>query len=153
MENENKKYQIDWSEIVKEGSTNGRPWKITSMTLKDEQGNITEKVSTFNPVMTGEFITGKIVKNEKGYLNFMNELKAPSFAQNKTKQMEKVMERKEESIKTFQTNKEESIKISSTMRDAVLLAIAEGSPTSETIQKWREWLWLNWDKVDQYPPF
>lgn len=72
----------------------------------------------------------------------------------KTAQIEKTMEKKEQSISKFQDNKEWSIKVSSTMRDAVLLSIAESKPTPQNIAKWREWLWNNWDVADdQYPPF
>lgn len=70
------------------------------------------------------------------------------------------MQKKDESIAKFQGNKEESIKISSTMRDAVLLAIAEfdkelhpASRLEERIKYYREWLWKEWEGHKDYPPF
>lgn len=151
-------YKVEWSEVKKEGNTNGRAWKITEMTLKDEQGVITEKVSTFDSVMTGAEIEGSVVKNDKGYLTF-KKLEAPNFVKEnrsafKQKVIDETMQRKEQSIGKFQDSKEWSIKVSSTMRDAVLLAIAEQNPTKENVLKWREWLWNNFDvETDQFPPF
>ena len=77
----------------------------------------------------------------------------------KNAQTEKLMEKKEQSISKFQDNKEQSIKIASTMNKAVELAIAEfANPKSldtleELIEKWRAWLWSNWDKHNDYAPF
>ena len=72
----------------------------------------------------------------------------------------KAMQDKKESIKEFQGNKEESIKISATMRDAVLLTVAEkgdgvmgAADMAEAILRWRKWLWTHWDDTEQYPPF
>lgn len=147
---ENKKFTIRWCEVTKKGETNGRKWQITKMTLADEQGVETEGVSTFESVMNGGTIEGKIVKDEsKGYLNFVKKLEAPAFIKGNSAYKEKVinesMARKESSIGRFQDNKEWSIKVSSTMRDAVQLAIAEQDPTPDNILKWRKWLWNNWD--------
>lgn len=152
------KYKIDLCEVKKEGSTNGRNWKITEMTLTDEAGVKTEKVSTFNSVTLGQELDGEIKTNDKGYLNFIAKLDPPAFMKQqnatafKTQQMEKVMARKEESIGKFQDTKDWSIKTSSTMRDAVLLTIAEKGdiPTSDEelgqmVVKWRKFLWNHFD--------
>lgn len=146
------KYKIEFCVQKKTGNTNGKDWAITEMSLLDEQGVLHENISTFDSVMMGGTLEGEIVTNDKGYKNFKT-AKAVAGANFKTAQIEKTMERKEQSIGKFQDNKELSIKISSTMRDAVLLAIAEGKPDITTIQKWREWLWNNFEKVDDYPPF
>jgi hypothetical protein len=146
-----KKYKIDWCEVKKTGNTNGREWKITEMTLTDEEGKKTDKVSTLENVAPGLELEGKIVTNDKGYLNFVKKLEAPEFVKKagnsayKEKLMNETMARKETSITKFQDNKEWSIKISSTMRDAVLLSIAEQNPTADRILAWRRWLWNNWD--------
>lgn len=152
------KYKIDVCEVKKEGSTNGRNWKITEMTLIDEAGIKTEKVSTFNSVIIGQELEGEIKTNDKGYLNFIAKLEAPAFMKQqsntafKTAQMEKVMDRKEQSIGKFQDTKDWSIKTSSTMRDAVLLTIAEKGdiPMSDEelgkmVVKWRRFLWNHFD--------
>lgn len=149
------KYQITWSEVKKQGETNGKPWSISSMTLKDESGKITDKVDTFDTIVTGAFIEGEIETGKYG-LNFKKSAtpKQVAGANFKTAQIEKTMERKEKSISGFQDNKERSIKVSSTLRDAVTLAVAEGKPTPENILKWRTWLLNNWD-IDptDTPPF
>lgn len=96
------KYTIEWSEVKKEGETNGRPWKITEMTLKDEKGNTIEKVSTFDSVVTGGTIEGEVTKNDKGYLNF----KAASAKKPNTGYKEKVineaMDKKNQNIQAAQ---------------------------------------------------
>ena len=149
-----KKYIIKESEVTKNGSTNGRAWQITKMTLIDETGVETEGVSTFNTVKTGETIEGKIVTNEKGYLNFVAKEtpKQVAGANFKSAQIEKTMERKEQSIGKFQDIKELSIKTSSTMRDAVILTVAErgeipmsDEELSKMVIKWRKWLWNHFD--------
>jgi hypothetical protein len=156
-------YKINWAEVKRKGNTNGRDWAITEMSLEDKDGNITEKVSTFDSVMPGQEIEGSIEKNDKGYLNF-KKLEAPNFIKEnrsnfKTQQMEKIIERKEQGIAKIQDNKDWSIKVSSTMRDAVLLAIEYhrnhfDEDLKDLVLKWREWLWNNWDvEADQYPPF
>ena len=76
-------------------------------------------------------------------------------------QIEKAQATKQTYIRESQDAKFESIKVSSTMRDAVLCAIAEYqkktndlSSLEELILKWREWLWNNFDvESDKYPPF
>lgn len=144
-----KKYEIISVEIKKEGKTNGRPWKITEMNLKDEQGVVTDKVSTFDNVMAGSVIEGKIVTNDKGYLSFQTK-KAEAKANFKTAQTEKLMERKETSIGKFQDSKEWSIKLASSMGKAIDLALAEEKEMNDesrklSIKKWREWILNNWE--------
>lgn len=146
-------YTIEWCEVKKTGKTNGREWKITEMTLVDQQGVKTTNVSTFDPVMNGQIIDGEITQGKYG-LEFKAKKEETPKSAYKAQVIEKTMERKETSIKNFQDNKEWSIKVSSTMRMAVDLAIAENQPEAERIKAWREWLWNHWDvETDQYPPF
>lgn len=159
MENDIKNFTIKWCNVAKKGNTNGRDWTITSMTLIDEQGNETPDVSTFTSVMNGGTLEGRIVKNDKGYLNFVPKLEAPEFIKKgnsnfKTQQIEKSMERKETSINKFQDNKEWSIKVASSMNKAIDLTIAEmkgelskmdSGDVAEMILKWRKWILNNWD--------
>ena len=91
-------------------------------------------------------------KNSKWSLYPPEDRKTPTGARrpSQSANIERVMEKKEQSIGKFQDNKELSIKISSTMRDAVLLAIEErrGDPDSESLGNliitWRKWLWTHW---------
>ena len=155
------KYTISWCEVKKTGETNGREWKITEMTLKDEAGNEHEKVSTFDAVMSGQTIDGDISINDKGYKNFKTapSPKAVAGANFKAKQIEETMQRKETSIGKFQDNKEWSIMVTSSMNKAIELAIAEygnglaytyGETLGENIKGWRNWIITNWevDKTD-----
>lgn len=97
-----KQYSIVWAEVKKEGETNGRPWKITEMTLKDAEGVETEKVSTFDAVNNGETVEGEIIKNDKGYLNFKK-------LSDKKPNMDRLIEKKQTGIIEAQGRKEESI--------------------------------------------
>lgn len=118
------------------------------------------KVSAWN----GEYdnkdeIECELEKNDKGYWKIVTP-KKQAGANFKAMQVEKTMERKENSISKFQDNKEWSIKVASTMNKAVELAIAEIkdiktlNTLEQDILKWREWLWRNWDvDENQYPPF
>lgn len=143
-------YTVKWSELKTGRSGN----KYTEMQLEDSEGNITDKVTTFDPVMTGGTIEGAIVKNDKGYLNF-KKLEAPDFIKKgnpnyKTQQIEKAMDKKNESISHFQDKKEESIALAGAQRDAVLIVTTmmtqypKGTiPDIEDIQndiiEWRNW--------------
>lgn len=139
------KYTITWCETKKEGEKNGKPWKITSLTLKDEHGNTIDKVDTFDPVMNGETVEGEITESQYGK-NFKKMTpKAVAGANFKTQQMEKVIERKEQSITKFQDSKEQSIKLASSMSGAINLAIAEQNPSPENVIKWRKWILNSWD--------
>lgn len=75
----------------------------------------------------------------------------------------KNMERKEQGIEKAQNNKEHGIKTAGTMGGATNLAIAEfnsytnGSATRPSleflVEKWRKYLWDNWDMDNDQPPF
>lgn len=143
------KFKIESSEVIKKGNTNGKDWAMTKMTLIDEQGVKTEGVTTFDTVVTGAEINGEIAQNGQ-YLNF-KQAKAVASANFKQAQVEKSMERKEQSIARFQDDKEFSIMVSSTMRDAVQLAVAEYTINKASfdnldacVLKWRKWLIDNW---------
>lgn len=156
------RYEILWCEVKKAGETNGRPWKITNMSLKDEAGNTIDDVSTFDVVTPGITIEGTIEMKGQ-YKNFKS---APSGSKSgfKGNQMA-VVKKTQEGVKVAQQNKDLSIKMSSTMRMAVDLAIASkpiypadsgivmAEISTEEIKKWRKWLWLEWDKNDtDFPP-
>lgn len=152
------KYTVEWCETIKEGEKEGRKWKMTKMSLKDEQGVVTTEVTTFDSVTLGGTVEGSIVQNGQ-YLNFKKALEKPNFMKHKEAQIEKNIERKEQSISRFQDDKEWSIMVSSTMRDAVSLAVAQNAGNFEgitreelasSVLKWREWLLNNWnvDKTD-----
>lgn len=140
--------------------------------LLDESGTEIKEVSInktskkgdlfphFDELMSGGTVEGEpwISGAGKNYLFPPKvKLEKPEFMKAKTQQIEKTMARKEESIGRFQDNKEIIIKISSTMRDATLLAVAEmqhTSPSSHSdiellVLKWRKWLWDNYDMTTE----
>lgn len=96
-----KKYKINWCEVKRTGNTNGRAWSITEMTLVDEQGNETTNVSTFDNVSPGQELEGQIVKNDKGYLNFVKKQVESVRKPN----MDRLMDKKASQIGEFQQNK------------------------------------------------
>lgn len=143
----------------------GAPYK--KVDVKKADGTEVQGVSAFSfkfpaleTLIVGAEIQGAIVI-DGNYKNLVGAIDKPkgnlAF---KTAQIEKVMDRKEQSIGRFQDDKEWSIMISSTMRDAVSLAIAEIkdiktlNTLEQDILKWRQWLIENWsvDKTDK-PPF
>lgn len=148
--------------IYKLSNKNEKTWndkKYTEAELTDTNGELF-KVSAwageFNDKDTWE---GELVKNDKGYWKLVSP-KAVAGSNFKAQQVEKTMERKEKSIAGFQDNKEWSIMVSSTMRDAVQLAVAEYTINKqnldrldECVLKWRSWLIENWDveKTDKSP--
>lgn len=103
-------------------------------------------------------IDGELSKNEKGYWK-LSSPKQAAGANFKAIQTEKLMDKKADSIATAQHNKENGIRIASSMNGAIQLALAEyANPNNlytlkELIEKWREYIWVEWEKVDKYPPF
>lgn len=155
------KYVIEFCEVKKTGTGAKGPWTIITMSLKDEQGNITDKVDTFDAVMMGQTIEGTIEAGQYG-LNFKKDMTTKQTAGSnfKAQQIEKAVVRKEESIGRFQASKEESIALMAAQRDAVLIVTtmfpqyATGTTESdikEDIVKWRNWFLS--DEFKDIPPF
>lgn len=148
--------------LYKLSNINKKTWQDKTFTEADltNPNGETFKVSAWK----GEFDEkieweGDLEKNDKGYWKLVSP-KAVAGANFKTAQTEKLMDRKEQSIGRFQDDKEWSIMVSSTMRDAVQLAISEIkdiktlNTLEQDILKWRNWLIENWDvqRTDK-PPF
>lgn len=116
----------------------------------------------FASISSGSVIEGNLWQSAKGYWYIFppkpETAKKGGFGGGN---VSKLMDKKNESIEKHTDRKEEGIKISSTMRDAVLCAIAEYnkdktdlSSLPELIEKWREFLWMHWDvETTKYPPF
>jgi hypothetical protein len=155
------KYTIKWCEVKKEGETNGRKWKITEMTLVDEEGKEVEgNVSTFDSVLNGDTIDGEIVDGKYGKeFKAIKETKGGAY---KEKMIEKAQETKANYIAKAQGAKEDAIMWSSCFRDATLITIAQnqGQKLSDRDFKdewegWRKWLLerFNDDIKDVINPF
>jgi hypothetical protein len=141
-----------------------KPYKTCEVECGGEtrKVNIWSNAPDFANIKEGSILVGKMTK-EGDYWNISFEGDKPRGGQNyanKEASVTKAMDRKEKSIGRFQDDKEFSIMVSSTMRDAVSLAIAEikDITTLNTLErdilKWREWLIANWN-VDEkdVPPF
>lgn len=152
--------QIKVLKVASKTTKNAKPYKMLEVEVNGEtrKVNIWSNFPDFANIVEGSVITGKMSMDGQ-YWNISFENQAPK-SNFKAQQIEKAVERKEQSISKFQDTKELSIKIASTMNKAVDLAIAEIKDvrTLNTLEadilKWREWLWRNWDVSDtQYPPF
>lgn len=157
---------IKITSLVDKVASTGNPYK--QLEVQDESGAVF-KVNVFNDfpdfanLRIGGVVRGQLVQKEQ-YTNLLSETQSrgkfgPSGGY-KQKVIEETMARKEKSISGFQDNKDFSIMVSSTMRDAVSLAIAEikDITTLNTLEKdilkWRTWLIENWN-IDpkDVPPF
>lgn len=161
--------QLTIKKVTDLQTANGDSYKKVDVMKAD--GTLVAGVSAFKfkypnqaELVEGAVVTAMIVIDG----NYRNLVSAPQTAPRgnsgfKTAQIEKVMDVKRQDISKFQDNKETSIKVASTMRMAVDLAIAERSnghdsldnTLQESIRKWREWVWLEWDKTTStdVPPF
>lgn len=160
------KFQINW--LVRKSPE----WIVAE--LKDESGTEFKEVSinkvskkgepfpNFDGLQPGREIEGELWTSEKGkhYL-FPPRADKPRGGAGgafKTAQIEKVMDRKEESIGKFQDKKEEGIALSGAQRDAVLMTTTYfglGSGGEEGL-KAKIIEWRNWFLSEEFrtpPPF
>ena len=157
------KYTVEWCEVKKTGEKNGRQWKMTSMTLKDEAGVVTDEVTTFDPVMPGITIEGTIELNGQ-YKNFKSTPVTSKQGGNsafKGQQIEKAQAKTAEYVAVAQGRKEEGIKMSGAQRDAVLIVTTllnnkfytelSVPEIKNVITEWRNWFLS--DDFEQHPPF
>lgn len=164
-----KKYQI--IKLERKTTANGKN-KIDA-DLQDFDGFVEDKVTiwddfpNFATLKMGNEVTGQVVAKVNGqYTNkslyaertegWGGGKKQPSV------NMNKIMEKKQEGIAVAQDNKELGIKVSSSMNKAIDLAIAEMKSEYDSqipydlkagINKWRQWIWDNWDEIKSQPPF
>lgn len=166
------RYSIKWCENV----TTSTNKKKMNCQLVDTNGVTTENVSiwadfpNFDKLMNGHDVEGDLVPaKDPKYGPTLYPLYPPKPVQ--TTQggrsggfgvISKAMDKKAENIAIAQDNKEWGIKVSSTMRDAVLIAttITNNShvePSSgdmkDLILHWRKWLLDNWDVEQPNLPF
>lgn len=137
------KYKVEWLE--NKTSAKGTNYKI--ITIKDETGAIFDSVSTFDPVELGGEYDGEIVHNGQ-YKNFKLKTEAK---RSQPSGIKAAQERKQEMIEKSQESKDVSIKLSSTVRDATLITVAQFTGQNFTDEefetrwkKWRNWLLDNW---------
>lgn len=142
---------------TKQGKS-GTPYQM--VTLKDENGEHIEATTFDLPgKAVNETVEGDIVVNGR-YTNFKLKLDKPAFmGRSGTKpDAMKVQDRIEKSVEKTLDRKDDSFKISGTARDATLIVThfydnLSDSQIQEKISYWRKWLWYEWDKHTDFPPF
>lgn len=158
-------FNVNWAET----KTSAKGTEYKRATLTDESGKQTENVAVFNfyskynDVKPGNIVSGTLVadlfkgktsyKLEDGKTWQKNTNWKPGGGGGSTVYNSQAMETKKENVHEAQENKALGIKVSSTIRMAVDIAIAEGAPNSTNILKWRTWLWENWDVGNKDVPF
>lgn len=143
----------------------GRPYKALEVFVDNEtrKVNIFSNAPDFANIHQGSTILGTMVK-DGNFWNISFEGVTPRNSAPgafKTAQVKEVMNIKRQDIARSQENKDWSIRVSSTMRDAVQLAVAEYTINKqnldrldECILKWRKWLLENWEVNEKdYNPF
>lgn len=148
------KYKVDSIEVgaSKTGKT------VANVQLVDAEGKLySKKVSIwgdfpgFQSITFGATVDGDIVVNDKGYATLYPPKPQHKFGSFAPRGASTMMKEKQEGIKESQGRKEDSIKTSSSMRDAVQIALAElGTLKDHTeyesrIQYWRKFLLDNWE--------
>jgi hypothetical protein len=99
-------------------------------------------------------VEGVLYQNDKGYWSLKKKLEAPQFIKNKTANMEKMIEKKQEGILHSMEMKDTGIKYSATFRDATLLTQTQfpDGTDEQTLRKtwlrYRKWLWDNWENIE-----
>lgn len=147
--------QIKIVKIVSKTTKTQKPYKMCEVEVGGEirKVNIWSNAPDFANLAEGSILVGKMAM-EGQYWNISFNENKPSAGQSggfKQAQIEKVMDKKNESISKFQDSKEYSIRVASTMSGAVALAVAEFRDktvldTLDTaVLKWRKFLWNNWE--------
>lgn len=90
--------------------------------LMDMNGQVTEGVSTFDPIQEGKTVEGSITQNGK-YLNF--KVQQAIRTGGKTAQMERVMEKKQDAILYSQDRKNDAIAHAGAITNATHQTVAE----------------------------
>lgn len=161
----NNTYKIDWLE--KATTSTGKAYaKITLEGHADKKISIWSDFPNFANLMPGQEIVGELKQNDKGYWNVYppRAENSPKTGGNRMGMMKEVMAEKSQPIRQSQANKELGIKVASTMNSAVQIALAmikddktviwTDGLVKDEIRKWREFLWLEWDKEEKdFPPF
>jgi hypothetical protein len=102
--------------------------------------------SYYNSFKVGDTIKEEDLLQNGNYWN----VKDPNRKAGGKGDMGKMMQAKQEGIALSQKNKEKGIMLSSTIRMAVDLVVAEGmeGDVKQRIQTWRSWLIAEWDNDD-----
>ena len=158
--------QIKVIKIASKETKTGKPYKMCEVECGGEvrKVNIWSNAPDFANIQEGSVIMGKMAMDGQYWnISFENAPTPRGGASGgfKQAQIEKTMDKKNESISKFQTNKEESIKLMSAQRDAVLMVVNtigkngvewENQDLKQMIIEWRNWF-LNDKEFNNPPPF
>lgn len=150
-------------------TTTGKPKIDATLTLNGVNTDVTiwGDFPQYNELMPGSTIVGIVTPSKDGKykpsFNAPRPTTSPKSGAFKQIQIEKTMDKKNESIAHFQGEKEMSIRIASTFRAASEMAVSEyhenrklsatGPTLEQLFEKWREWLWLRYEvKMNDFPP-
>lgn len=146
--------------VLETNTTTGKTYKKAALMGEDgvqHQVSVWSDYSNYAAVTQGNTVEG-VIRDSGKYKNLVSGNLGTRPASIPAK-FGAVMQIKQEGIRQAQENKGEAIKISSTMRDAVLITLAElgGNQDHETyesrIRYWRSWLYAEWEEVKDVPPF
>ncbi len=133
----------------------GKPMKMLEVFCENEtrKVNVFSNALDFANIKQGYTINGTMEKKGDYWdISFAGEKpRSGAGSAFKTAQIEKVMDKKNESISKFQDSKELSIMTASSMNKAIDLAIAEFKDKTvldtldQAVLKWRRWIIENWE--------
>ena len=147
---------INVKNVVDKTAKTGRPYKALEVESEGTsyKVNVFSNAPDFANIKIGSVLNGTLAQEGNFWnITFAEQEKRPYGASGgfKTAQIEKVMDKKNDSIAKFQDSKEYSIKVASTMSGAVALAVAEFKDKTvldtldQAVLKWRRFLWNSWD--------
>lgn len=155
------RYKIDW--VEQKTTSTGKTYKKATITGADGTHDVSvwPDYASYEAVTPGSEVEGVVSVNGKFKNLVAGNLgaKPSGFTPRAPAGSAKAQETKRIDIQNAQENKGEAIKLASTLRDAVLVALAElgGNHDHEEyksrIRHWREWLYAEWDNVKDAPPF
>lgn len=129
-----------------------------SATLTDTEGKEYVGINAFNGEFDGKDSWEGELKQNGNYYNLQSPKQASGGAF-KSRETERLMDKKETSIRGFQDSKEYAVRTASTMSGAVAMAVAQFTNKNdlntleELVEKYRRFLWDHWQDTDKFPPF
>ena len=145
-------------------SKSGTAYKLGS--VEDEASKIYgvlcfPKFSQYDQFKEGNFIEAILTPTKDGDKYFVNDekkLQPPAFVAQRRAGIAQAQEVKAQNIEKSQDRKASDVRVSATARDATIILSTFYKDLQEDEIKdkwnyWRKWLWFQWDKHNEYPPF
>lgn len=145
-------------------TVNGKPYKALEVEVEGEVRKVSmwSFFPNFANVIEGSVFDGIMTKGEKYWDLSFEGAKPASTGQNRVSSpilanQLKVQDTITKNVEKAQDNTSRSVRISSTMRDAVILATTEFKDKTvldnldTAVLKWRKFLWTHWEDPDTDP--